>query len=145
MNQLMEHYRKVLAGEKQPSPVEQLIGIRLVEIEAGRAIFDLEATRGHSNPQGTLNGGVTSTLADIAMGVAFGTTLQADESFTTIEMKINFFKPIWNEIIRADAKIMKKGQTVGFVDCSIFNEDQTLVAFATSTCMTLRGDKAKGR
>ncbi|ASR49517.1 hypothetical protein B4V02_23935 [Paenibacillus kribbensis] len=58
----------------------------------------MEATQSHSNPQGTLNGGVTSTLADIAIGVAFGTTLQPEESFTTIELKINFLtrtKVLW--------------------------------------------------
>ncbi|WP_127488400.1 PaaI family thioesterase [Paenibacillus ehimensis] len=145
MNEILAHYRKVLAGAAMPSPVEQLMGIRPVDIVSGQVSFELEATRDHANPQGTLHGGITSTLADMAMGVAFGTTLQPDESFTTIELKINFLKPVWNGTIRADAKILKKGKTVGLVDCRILDKDESLVAYATSTCMILRGDKAKGR
>ncbi|MCM3337822.1 PaaI family thioesterase [Paenibacillus sp. MER TA 81-3] len=145
MNEPLERYRKAMTGEIQASPVEQLMGIKPVEIAPGQVIFEMEATQSHSNPQGTLNGGITSTLADIAMGVAFGTTLQLEESFTTIELKINFLKPIWNGKITADAKVMKKGNTVGLIDCSVYDENQVLVAYATSTCMILRGDKAKGR
>ncbi|MGG4108089.1 PaaI family thioesterase [Paenibacillus lautus] len=145
MNELLLRYQKAMTGEIQTSPVEQLLGIKPVSIDPGQVLFEMEATESHSNPQGTLNGGVTSTLADIAMGVAFGTALQPEESFTTIELKINFLKPVWRGTIRAEAKVMKKGKTVGFIDCSVFDENQSLVAFATSTCMILRGDKAKGR
>ncbi len=145
MNELLERYRNVLEGAAVPSPVEQLLGIRPVDIVPGQVSFELEASRDHANPQGTLNGGITSTLADIAMGVAFGTALQPGESFTTIELKINFLKPVWNGTIRADAKILKKGKTVGLVDCSVLDKDESLVAYATSTCMILRGDKARGR
>ncbi|RNB84866.1 PaaI family thioesterase [Brevibacillus fluminis] len=145
MNKLLMRYRKTITGGIQASPVEQLLGIKPITIDPGQVLFEMEATEIHSNPQGTLNGGITSTLADIAMGVAFGTTLLPEESFTTIELKINFLKPVWNGTIRAEAKVMKKGQTVGFIDCSVFDENQSLVAFATSTCMILRGVKAKGR
>ncbi|WP_371860543.1 PaaI family thioesterase [Paenibacillus chibensis] len=62
---------------------------------------------------------MTSTIADNVMGVSFGTTLQPEERFTTIELKINFLKPVWSGTIRADAKVMKKGQTDGIVECSI--------------------------
>ncbi|WP_145947280.1 PaaI family thioesterase [Paenibacillus sp. Y412MC10] len=145
MNELLIRYRKTVTDGKEASPVEQLLGIKPVTIDPGQVLFEMETTESHSNPQGTLNGGITSTLADIAMGVAFGTTLQPEESFTTIELKINFLKPIWSGLIRAEAKVMKKGQTIGFIECSVFDEKQSLVAFATSTCMILRGDKAKGR
>ncbi|WP_152401691.1 PaaI family thioesterase [Paenibacillus cellulositrophicus] len=145
MNELLIRYRKTITDGIQASPAEQLLGIKPVAIDPGQVLFEMEATKSHSNPQGTLNGGITSTLADIAMGVAFGTTLQPGESFTTIELKINFLKPVWSGKIRAEAKVMKKGKTVGFIDCRVFDENQSLVAFATSTCMILRGDKAKGR
>ncbi|MEC0175103.1 PaaI family thioesterase [Paenibacillus favisporus] len=145
MNELLIRYRKTVTDGKEASPVEQLLGIKPVTIDPGQVLFEMETTESHSNPQGTLNGGITSTLADIAMGVAFGTTLQPEESFTTIELKINFLKPIWSGLIRAEAKVMKKEQIIGFIECSVFDEKQSLVAFATSTCMILRGDKAKGR
>jgi len=81
----------------------------------------------------------------MAMGIAYGSTLQKDETFTTIEMKVNFFRPVWNAKIKAHATLYKRGQTIGFVQCNITDEYGKLIAHASSTCMTLRGDKTQGR
>ncbi|WP_225948127.1 PaaI family thioesterase [Paenibacillus sp. OAS669] len=81
----------------------------------------------------------------MAMGIAYGSSLQQGETFTTIEMKVNFFRPVWNAKIIAYAMLYKSGQTIGFVQCNITDENGKLVAHASSTCMTLRGDKAQGR
>ncbi|BFH62007.1 PaaI family thioesterase [Paenibacillus azoreducens] len=145
MNGLLSQYKRIIAGEIAPSPVELLMGIRPLDIEEGRSVFELEATYDHSNPQGTVNGGVTTTLADMAMGMAFGTTLQPHETFTTIELKINFLKPIWLGKVRAEAEVKKRGKTIGLVECNLFDEKGSLVAFSTSTCMVLEGEKASGR
>lgn len=144
-NKIVEFYRNVLVGLVEPSPVEQLIGMKPIEVVPGHAIFEMDVDRQHSNPQGTLNGGITCTLADIAMGMAFGSTLMPEETFTTIELKINFMKPVWNGTIRAEAKSVKKGKTIGLIDCNVYDENNSLVAHATSTCMVLCGDKAEGR
>ncbi|CAH0122152.1 MULTISPECIES: PaaI family thioesterase [unclassified Paenibacillus] len=145
MNGLLSQYKRIIAGETAPSPVELLLGIRPLDIEEGRSVFELEARNDHSNPQGTVTGGVTTTLADMAMGMAFGTTLQPHETFTTIELKINFLKPVWQGKIKAEAVVKKRGKTIGLVECSLFDEIGSLVAFSTSTCMVLEGQKANGR
>ena len=82
---------------------------------------------------------------DSAMGVAWASNLGEGETFTTLELKINFLKPVWTGRLEAVATVMKPGRTQGLVSCEIRDEQGSLVAFATSTCLTLRGEMARGR
>jgi uncharacterized protein (TIGR00369 family) len=84
-------------------------------------------------------------LADAAMGFAYASTLEQDETFTTLELKINFTKPVWEGLLTAVATVVKPGRTIGVVECRVPDTGGSLVAFATSTCMTLRGAAASGR
>ena len=142
----IELARKIIAGEHPAPPIGQTLGFRIVEIGPDEALFEMEAaTARHANPMGTLHGGVLCDLADGAMGMAWASELQEGESFTTLELKINFFKPVWNGLLHARAQVMKRGKTVGLAECRVNDEKGDLIAFATSTLMTLRGDKARGR
>ncbi|HMD40153.1 MAG TPA: PaaI family thioesterase [Candidatus Acidoferrum sp.] len=126
-------------------PVGKLIGFEVKEFADGRAVVTLAAGPQHANPMGTLHGGILCDIADAAMGIAFASTLAPDESFTTIELKINFFRPVWTALLKAEGKVIRRGSTVGYVECEITDEKERLVAKATSTCLVLRGDTAKGR
>jgi uncharacterized protein (TIGR00369 family) len=126
-------------------PIAQLIGMRAVAFEEGSAVFELDAEGRHANPMGTLHGGVLCDLADLAMGVACYSTLESGESFTSLELKINFTKPIWTGRLTARAQVKKGGRTTALLECEIRDEKGSLVAYATSTCMILRGDMARGR
>ena len=127
------------------APAATLIGFSVSEVGEGRAVATLEAGPQHANPMGTLHGGILCDIADAAMGLAFASTLSADESFTTLELNINFFRPVWNAQLRAEGKVLRRGKTIGFVECEIKDEKGALVAKASSTCLVLRGDKAEGR
>ena len=94
---------------------------------------------------GTLHGGVLCDIADAAMGMAYASTLEEGETFTMLELKINFLKPVWNARLQAAAKVIKGGRTIGLVECDVTDDKLELVARATSTCMTLRGERARGR
>jgi uncharacterized protein (TIGR00369 family) len=135
----------LLKGELPAPPIAQLIGFSPTLIEIGRAVVEFEATERHTNPMGTLHGGILCDIADAAMGIAYATTLEAGESFTTLELKINFLKPVWRARLRAIGKVVKKGRTVSLIECDVLDENDALVARASSTCMTLRGDQAQGR
>jgi uncharacterized protein (TIGR00369 family) len=73
-------------------PIARLIGFEAKDIADGRATVVLAAGPQHANPMGTLHGGILCDIADAAMGIAFASTLSPDESFTTVELKINFFR-----------------------------------------------------
>src|ERR1700680_810530 len=131
--------------EANDVPVARLIGFEVKEIADGRAIVTLAAGRQHANPMGTLHGGILCDIADAAMGMAFASTLGPDESFTTLELKINFFRSVWEALLRAEGKVVRRGSTVGYVECEITDEDGRLVAKAASTCIALRGERITGR
>src|SRR6266568_298002 len=125
-------------------PVARLIGFEAKEVGDGRAIVTLAAGPQHANPMGTLHGGILCDIADAAMGMAFASTLAPEESFTTVELKVNFFRPIWQAQLRAEGTVVQRGRTIGYVECDITDEENRLVAKAASTCMVLRGQKSAG-
>lgn len=135
----------MIRGDVPPPPIARLIGFDVISVKPGEAVIEFQATEAHANPMGTLHGGVLCDVADAAMGIAYSANLSDGESFTTLELKINFLKPIWKARLLAIARVVKQGRTVGLVECDITDENKSLVAFATSTCLTLRGDQAQGR
>jgi uncharacterized protein (TIGR00369 family) len=145
MARLIERVEAILRGEIPEPPAARLIGFKLLSIEPDKSVFEMEAGPQHANPMGTLHGGILCDIADAAMGVAYASGLQDGETFTTLELKINFLKPIWNAHLRAEARVVKRGKTVGMVECDVVDEKGSLVARASSTCMTLAGKQAAGR
>ncbi|HET8529582.1 MAG TPA: PaaI family thioesterase [Methylomirabilota bacterium] len=137
--------RQIQRGEAPPPPVAALIGFTLDEVEPGRAVVTLDADRRHANPMGTVHGGVLCDIADAAMGIAYAASLDEGETFTTLELKINFLKPVRTGRLVATGRVVKGGNTVGLVECDVLDDKERLVARASSTCMTLRGAQAVGR
>jgi uncharacterized protein (TIGR00369 family) len=128
-----------------PPPIARLISFTLTEMAPGRGVIEFDAGPQHANPMGTLHGGVLCDIADAAMGMAYASTLGEGETFTTLELKINFLKPVRTGKLRAIGRVVRAGRTVGLLECDIVDEQDALVARASSTCMTLRGEQAAGR
>ena len=135
---------RLKSGEIHP-PSADLLGFRMVSFSNGESRFEMDAGRRHHNPMGTVHGGILCTLADSAMGMAFASTLGAGETFTTLEIKVNYLRPVFEEKLFASAKVVHRGRTVGLVECDVTTVDGKLVARAVSTCSVLRGEKAEGR
>jgi uncharacterized protein (TIGR00369 family) len=131
---------QIMRGAAPPPPIGRLLGFALKSAEPGRAVFAMEADERHHNPMGTLHGGVYCDLADAAMGFAYAATLAEGESFTTVELKINFLRAVRRATLTAEARVVKAGGTIGNVECDVTDEAGRLVARAASTCMKLRRD-----
>src|SRR5919197_6355633 len=145
MSTLFDQAQRICRGDSPPPPVARLIGFTLTSIAPGQARIAFEAGAQHANPMGTLHGGILCDIADAAMGMAFASTLEEGETFTTLELKINFLRPFWTGKLVAEAHMVKDGHTIGLVECDVTDARQRLVARAASTCMTLRGEQAEGR
>lgn len=145
MARLIDRFNAMVRGESDGAAVGRLIGFRPTSIDPGRAIFALEAGPQHANPMGTLHGGILCDVADAAMGTAYASTLGDGDSFTTLELKINFVRPFWSGRLIATARVVNGGRTIGLVECDVTDEQERLIAHATSTCMTLRGQSSEGR
>lgn len=130
----------MMRGEIPPPPIARLVGFAMKSIEPGRAVFEMEVDERHHNPMGTLHGGIYCDLSDAAMGFAYAATLGEGESFTTVELKINFFRAMRKGKLIAEAKVVRAGGTLGYVECDIKDGSGNLVARAASTCMKLRMD-----
>ena len=120
-------------------PIAELLGFSLTKVGRGWAWIEIDAEPRHANPMGTLHGGVICDIADAAMGMSYASLLGSQESFTTIEIKVNFLRPVWSGHLTARGKILRKGRSLGLAECRVLDEHKRLVAYATSTCMTIPG------
>src|SRR5579864_6876824 len=137
----LRQLEQMVRGELPAPAIAKLVGFTIVQIELGRSVFEMDAGPQHANPMGTLHGGIVCDLADAAMA----TSLEDDESFTTLDLTAKYFKPIWNARLRATARLVKRTRTLGLIECDVHDDKGTLVAKVFSSCMVLRGDEAKGR
>jgi uncharacterized protein (TIGR00369 family) len=144
MTTILESAEKMLRGEIPPPPIGRLLGFVLKAIEAGRAVFEMEVDERYHNPIGTLHGGIYCDLADAAMGYAYAATLGDGETFTTVELKINFLRAVRKTTLTAEARVVKAGSTLGYVECDVKDETGRLVARAASTCMKLKVESKSG-
>ncbi|MGL4553338.1 MAG: PaaI family thioesterase [Gemmataceae bacterium] len=138
MTTMLDAGRQMIRGEREHFPAARLIGLTMTELDPGRAAFTLAVDQRHHNPLGTLHGGITTDLADSAMGWAYAATLAEGDSFTTVELKVNFLRPVRSGLLTAVATVVKAGSTLGYVECEVKDEAGKLVAKAASTCLRLK-------
>ncbi|HEY7726717.1 MAG TPA: PaaI family thioesterase [Anaeromyxobacteraceae bacterium] len=149
----LEAMQRVLRGERVeglpmrlPPPVASTVGFALVAMEEGSAVTRMEATVArHANPMGTVHGGILCDLADAAMGMAAASTLAEGESFTTLELSMNFLRPVLDATLEARARVVHRGRTMLYVECDVVTAEGKPVARSKSTVLVLRGEMAKGR
>lgn len=134
---MIDHYRDSLPTGGQPFPHAERIGLRLREVEPGRAVVELDCGAEHWNTVGTVHGGVFCSVADTAMGIAHGSLLHKGERGTTVDLQINFLRPVIEGLIHAEARVVKHGRTISLVECEVRDSSGALVARASSNCMTL--------
>ncbi len=133
-------------GVLVPPPITNAIPFDITSIGNGVGVMEMDADAATlANPMGTVHGGVLCTIADAAIGMTHWSSLDEGETFTSVDFRINFFRPVWKNHLVATARLVNGGRSVSYYECAITREDGKLVAHATSTVMTLRGDQAAGR
>ena len=129
-----------------PPAIAKTLGFDLAALSENSVTMEMETCPArHGNPMGTIHGGVIADLADSAIGTLHSLTLKQSESFTTVDLRLNYFRPIWKEKIQATAKPVHIGKTISFYTCDVTKADGKLVATVSSSVMTLRGDQTTGR
>lgn len=141
----LEVLRMVISGELPQSPMAHLMDIRLVEVENGKAVFASTPGEFHYNPLGTVHGGFGATLLDSAMGCAVHSTLNPGDQYTTLELKINFLRPLTHTtgVVRGVGTVVYSGRTTALAEGRIEDAAGKLYAFATSTCLIRRKDEGR--
>jgi uncharacterized protein (TIGR00369 family) len=135
---LLEHFQAIIRGEAEPPAVSRLVGFRMTEAGEGTVTFELEVDERHTSPPGSAHGGILCDVADAAMGCAYGTLLDDSETWTTVELKINYLRPAWpGARLRAEGRVVNSGRTLALTECDVVNGEGKLVARASSTVMRL--------
>jgi uncharacterized protein (TIGR00369 family) len=115
----------------------ETLGARIAEAEPGRVVVELDAGPRHRHGGGVVQGGVITQIADAAMGMTLA-TLQEDHVWnTTIELKINFIRPVVEGRLRAVGRVVEIKQTLLFGEADVFDSAGRLVARASSTCLAV--------
>jgi uncharacterized protein (TIGR00369 family) len=135
----IEFLRAMRDGKLPPPPIAELLGFTLVEVEPGRAVFEVTPGERHYNPIGVVHGGIAMTLLDSAMGCAVQTQMPAGGGYTTLEAKTNLVRAITSEtgLLRAIGKVVHAGKRVATAEARLEDPAGKLYAHATSTCIVL--------
>ena len=133
----LEFLKGMIAGDYPQPPMAETLGFRLVEVAAGRAVFEGLPEFRHYNPIGTVHGGFAATLLDSALGCAVFSTMAKGEAWTTLELKFNLVRPISQDTgpVRAEGHIVHRGRTVATSEGDLRDKAGKLYAHASTTCM----------
>ena len=136
----LEYLCKIVAGELPRPPIGVLMNFDITELSEGRAVFTVEPAEYHYNPIGVVHGGLAATLLDSAMGCAVHSTLPAGAGYTTLEIKVNYIRPMTAETkrVRCEANVIHVGGRTATAKGQIEDESGKLYAHGTTTCIIFR-------
>lgn len=133
----LEVLAQVVRGELPQWPMTRLMGLALTEVGPGRAVVEATPAEWHYNPSGVAHGGFAATLLDTAVGCAVFTTMAAGESYTTIELKVNYLKPVTIATgpVRGTGTVLHRGGRTAMAEGRLEDAAGMLLAHATTTCL----------
>jgi uncharacterized protein (TIGR00369 family) len=133
----LEILQRVVAGEMPHAPMADLLGYRLIEVAEGLAVFTCTPAEYHYNPAGHVHGGFAATLLDSAMGCAVYTTIDTGSTYTTVEIKVNYLRPVTVATgpVRAVGTLLHRGRKTAMAEGRLEDAAGKLLAHATTTCL----------
>ena len=137
----LEYLRGIIAGRFPAAPISRVLGFALVEVEEGRAVFAVQPAEHHYNPIGLVHGGLLATVLDSAMGCAVHSTLATGGAYTTLEIKVNFTRPVRMDsgLLRCEAKIVHRGKQTATAEGVVRDQQGRVCAHGTTTCLLMAG------
>lgn len=136
----LEYLKAIQAGELPPPPIAALMDMTLVEASEGRIVFSAEPAEYHYNPLGTVHGGVAATLLDSAMGCVVQSLLPAGTGYTTLEIKVNYLRPITSSTgtVTCEGTIIHLDGRTATAEARLTDAAGKLYAHGTTTCIIFR-------
>lgn len=137
----LDYLQAIRDGRLPPPPIAALMDMRLAEVAEGRAVFELQPAEFHYNPIGSVHGGIAATLLDSAMGCAINTLLPRGVTYTTLELKVNYVRPMTRDtsVVRAEGSVIHLGGRIALAEGRLVDQAGKLYAHATTTCLVMRG------
>lgn len=132
-----DYLQAMAEGKLPPPPITALMNFEFVEVEKGRVVFAVEPAEYHYNPLGAVHGGLAATLTDSAMGCAIHTMVPAGLGYTTVELHVNYIRPITTETGRLHCigEVIHVGRRMATAQARLLDENDKLYSHATTTCL----------
>ena len=141
----LEIFQRMLRGELPPAPIAETLDFALVEVERGRVVFQGHPAPAHFNPVGVVHGGWQAALLDSCMACAVQTQVEAGQSFTTLEIKVNFLRALTDKVgpVRAEGRVIQVGRQIGIAEGKLYDAAGRLYAHGTTTCLVFDLDQMR--
>jgi uncharacterized protein (TIGR00369 family) len=126
-----------MVGDGPRAGWRETVGARIAEVDEGRVVVEIDADAKHRHEGGVVQGGIITQIADAAMGMSLLTLQPEDQGNTTIELKINFIRPVVEGRLRAVGRVVEMKRTLGFTEAEVLDDEGRLIAHASSTCLAI--------
>ena len=140
----LDALQSLVDGRTPAPPMARTLGLDLVEVSHGRAVFEADAAEWLLNPMGTVHGGFAATILDSALGCAVHSTLPVGDGYTTVELKVNMVRAITATTgrLRCEADVVHAGGRIATAEARVTGvADGKLYAHGSTTCLVLRGER----
>ena len=134
----IEVLRAIEGGDLPAPPVARLLGMEVEQVSEGLVTFAFEPAEYHYNPLGTVHGGILTTVLDSAMGCAVHSRLRAGVSYTTLELKVSFLRPVRDGYAEAKSRPLSVGRNVIAVETDVVDARVRAVAHVVQSQAVLR-------
>lgn len=132
----LEFLRQMAIGELPGPPIAELFGMTITSVEPGDVVFGCEPDESTYNPLGVVHGGLACVLLDTVAGCAVHTTLPAGVGYTSLEIKVNYLRPIHaGTALTVHGWVTKPGRRAAFAEGDLRDGDGAVLATASSTCL----------
>ena len=131
--------RLIADGTLPPPGIATLLGMDLVEVGDGEAVFEIEPDERMLNPIGSVHGGIAATLLDSCMGCAVHTTLPAGVGYTTAQLNLHYLRAMQPGMgaVRAVGTVLHRGRRQSTAEGRLYDASGRLLAHGTTTCLVL--------
>jgi len=129
------------------NPFAEFLGIRVVEVGEGRSRCTLSAVgERYTNTRGVVHGGVTTTLADVAMAVALNRLLAPEGLYgSTLDLKVVLLQPVQEGDLTAEGWLVHRGRTFALMEAQVWQNGQRVAqAMATFAIRPYRREGGEG-
>jgi len=132
----LEYLRRIVAGEMAGVPIGETLGFRAIAVDPGHVVLAGTPDARSYNLIGTVHGGWAASILDTAMALATLATLDAAHDFTTLDIKINYLRPIApGTQVRAEGRVLHGGRRVALCEAKLVDAAGKLLAHGTGTCL----------
>ena len=135
----LEYLQRILRGEIPSVPIGDTLGFRMTEVERGRIVLLGNPDRRSYNLIGTVHGGWAAAILDSALALSALSTLEADQGFTTVDIRINYLRPLSIETgeVRAEGRVLQGGRRLAYCEAKLTDAAGKLICHGTGSCLIL--------